>query len=107
MSKPDPVSIAIEAAEDKKAQDVKVMNISSRSSFADFFILATGLNKVHSRAVADNIEDALAEIGVLPFSKQGYQQGEWILLDYLDFVVHIFVQEVRDFYQLERLWAND
>lgn len=107
MSKLDPVSITIQAAEDKKAKDIKTINIKSRSSFADFFLIATGMNKVHTRAVSDNIEEALADHGIIPFSKQGYQQGDWILLDYLDFVVHIFIQEARDFYQLERLWHDE
>lgn len=104
MHKPNPVSIAFKAAEDKKAQDIRSIDISKNSSFADYFVLATGLNKVHTRAVADNIEDELAEQGFNPLSKQGYQQGDWILLDYVDFVVHVFVPEAREFYQLERLW---
>jgi ribosome-associated protein len=106
MSNQDPIAIASRAAEDKKAQDVKTLDISSNSSFADYFVLATGLNKVHTRAVADSIEDELAEQGIHPYSKQGYQQGDWILLDYLDFVVHVFVPEAREFYQLERLWQK-
>lgn len=103
----DSVKIAGSAAEDKKAQDVRILDIRSRSSFADFFVLATGLNKIHTRAVADYIEEVLAVQGIMPFSKQGYQQGDWILLDYIDFVVHVFIKEAREFYQLERLWQVD
>jgi len=103
----NPVIIASRAAEDKKAQDVKTLDIRSNSSFTDYFVLATGLNKVHTKAVADFIVEELSQQGIMPFSKQGYQQGEWILLDYLDFVVHIFVHEARTFYQLERLWQKD
>ncbi|MDD2281863.1 MAG: ribosome silencing factor [Eubacteriales bacterium] len=101
------VKLAGEAAEEKKAADIKILDISSRSSFTDYFILATGLNKIHTRAVADFVEETLAGQGILPFSKGGYQEGEWILLDYLDFVVHIFTPEARDYYQLERLWHQD
>ena len=107
MNNLDPVVLAIRAAEGKKAEDVVTLNIKSTSSFADYFLLATGLNKIHTRAIADHIEEELAQNAILPFSKQGHQEGEWILLDYLDFVVHIFVQEAREFYQLERLWQRE
>lgn len=107
MNNLDPVALACRAAEDKKGNDVVALNIQSTSSFADFFVLATGLNKIHTKAIADHIEEELAKIEVSAFSRQGYQEGEWILLDYLDFVVHIFVQDARDFYQLERLWQRE
>jgi ribosome-associated protein len=107
MQKVDAVALAGRAAEEKKAQDIRTINISSSSSFTDFFILATGLNKIHSRAVSDYVEEILARNGILAFSKEGYQDGEWILLDYLDFVVHVFTPEARDYYQLERLWQQD
>lgn len=106
MNNLDPVVLASRAAEDKKAEDVVTLNIQS-SSFADYLVLATGLNKIHTKAIADHIQEELAQIEVSAFSKQGYQEGEWILLDYLDFVVHVFVQEARDFYQLERLWQRN
>jgi len=107
MKTVEAVSVAVKVAEDKKAQDVKTLDIRPRSSFADYFVLATGLNKIHTRAVSDSIAEALADYGLLPFSKQGYQEGDWILLDYLDFVVHVFIKEARDFYQLERLWLTE
>ena len=89
----------------QKAQDVLILDIRAASSFADFFVLATGLNKIHAQ-VADHIE-TLATAGILPHSKQGYQEGDWVLLDYLDFVVHIFIEQAREYYQLERLWRRD
>lgn len=104
MLKMQAVNLASKAAEEKKASDIRTLDISSSSSFTDYFILATGLNKIHTRAVADFIEETLAGQALFPFSKEGYQEGEWILLDYLDFVVHIFTPEARDYYQLERLW---
>lgn len=107
MKNLDPVNLASKAADAKKAEDIVVLNIQGVSSFADYFVLATGLNKIHTRAIADHIEEELAQHNFLPYSKQGYQEGEWILLDYLDFVVHIFIQEARDYYQLERLWQRD
>ena len=102
----NPVAIASQAAENKKANDIKTLDIRANSSFTDFFVLATGMNIVHTRAVADSIVDELAQHDIHPYSKQGYQQGEWILLDYLDFVVHVLVPEAREFYQLERLWQQ-
>ena len=99
--------LAARAAEAKKAQDVLILDIRAASSFADFFVLATGLNKIHAQAVADHIEETLATAGILPYSKQGYQEGDWVLLDYLDFVVHIFIEQAREYYQLERLWRRD
>ncbi|MDD4658040.1 MAG: ribosome silencing factor [Eubacteriales bacterium] len=101
------VNLASKAAAEKKAADIRTIDISSSSSFTDYFILATGLNKIHTRAVADFVEETLAGQTLFPFSKEGYQEGEWILLDYLDFVVHIFTSEARDYYQLERLWHHE
>lgn len=102
----NPVELACSAAEDKKAENVIAINIQA-SSFADYFVLATGLNKIHTRAVAEHIEEELSKAGFFSYGKQGYQEGEWILLDYIDFVVHIFTPEIRDYYQLERLWQLD
>lgn len=98
------VNLAAAAAEEKKAADIKIIDISASSAFTDYFVLATGLTKIHTRAIADFIEETLAENNFVPFSKSGYQEGEWILLDYLDFVVHVFTPEAREYYQLERLW---
>lgn len=104
MQKPLAVNLAAEAAAEKKAADIQTIDISASSSFTDYFVLATGLTKIHTRAVADYIEESLAEKDLVPFSKTGYLEGEWILLDYIDFIVHIFTPEARDYYQLERLW---
>lgn len=106
MQKPLAVRLAAAAAEEKKAADIKTIDISASSSFTDFFVLATGLTKIHTRALADFVEESLAEKGFVPFSKSGYQEGEWILLDYIDFVMHIFTPEAREYYQLERLWEH-
>lgn len=104
MQIPLAVKLVAEVAGDKKAADIQTIDIRASSSFTDYFVLATGLTKVHTRAVADFIERSLAEQDFLPLSKSGYQEGEWILLDYIDFIVHIFTPEARDYYQLERLW---
>jgi ribosome-associated protein len=104
MQKPQAVTLASNAAAEKKATEVKVLKI--QASFTDYFILATGLNRVHTKSLADYIEETLAEGDFYPFSREGYEEGEWILLDYLDFVVHVFTPEARDYYQLERLWQR-
>lgn len=107
MKKLQAIDLAAQAVEEKKAAEVVKIDIRSRAAFTDFFLVATGLNRVHTRALADYVEQTLAAESVLPFSKEGYPEGDWILLDYLDFVIHIFTPEARDYYQLERLWHAD
>lgn len=101
------LNLAVKVAEERKASDVKTLDLRGRSSFTDYFLLATGLNRVHTKALADHLEKVLAAEACLPNSKEGYPEGEWILLDYLDFVIHIFTPEAREYYQLERLWHQN
>lgn len=98
--------MAIDAAEDKKALDLVTIDISKLSSFADHLLICSGRSKVQVQAIADAIEDRLAEEERRPYSKQGASEGEWIVLDYLDFVVHVFQPSFRELYQLERLWSR-
>ncbi|MTI95623.1 MAG: ribosome silencing factor [Firmicutes bacterium] len=100
------LDIAVSAADDKKAQEISILDISGQSSVADYFLVITGSNKIQTRAIADSIQDALAEHDVQLFRKQGYQEGEWILLDYIDVVIHVFLPASREYYQLERLWGE-
>lgn len=106
MPKTEAVALAGKVVAEKKGEDVITLDISSRSAFADYFVLATGFNKIHNKALADAVVEALAQDGLHPFGQEGYPEGEWILLDYIDFVVHIFTPEARDYYQLERLWGQ-
>lgn len=106
MSLSEPVAVARTAAEDKKGLDIVCLDLKGLSPVTDWFLIVTGRNPNHTRAVADGITEALGERGIEPYRRQGYQDGQWILLDYLDFVVHIFTPENRDYYQLERLWGQ-
>jgi ribosome-associated protein len=103
---PRQVLTAIKAAEDKKAEHFVVLNLRKAGGFTDFFVICSGTNPRQIRAIADAVMEALAEESVKPAHIEGYDRSEWILLDYFDFVVHIFAPETRTFYGLERLWGN-
>ncbi len=101
-----PWVLAVRAAEDKKATNIKVLDLRPVTTFADTFVICTGSNSRQIQAVADGIEKQLKEIGERPNSVEGYQNSEWVLLDYGDFVVHVFSEKARAFYDLERLWRD-
>jgi ribosome-associated protein len=103
---PAQVDRAIRAAEDKKAIDLTVLDLRKAAGFTDFFLICSGSNPRQIRAIADSVMETLAEDGVKPAHVEGYDRSEWVLLDYFDFIVHIFVPETRMFYGLERLWGN-
>ena len=103
---PREIERAVRAAEDKKAVDLVALDLRKAAGFTDYFLLCTGNNPRQVRAIADGVMDALAEDGVKPAHDEGYDGSEWILLDYFDFIVHIFAPETRTFYGLERLWGN-
>jgi ribosome-associated protein len=103
---PKQVTAAIEAALDKQADDLAVLDLRKAAGFTDFFVICSGTNPRQIRAIADGIRDALTVGGVKPAHIEGYDHSEWILLDYFDFIVHIFARETRTFYGLERLWGN-
>ena len=94
------------AAADKKAQDILLLNMTGISPVTDYFMICSASSTTQVRAIADNIEDKLAEQGRLPMHKEGYAEGNWILLDYGDCVAHIFREAERNFYNLEQLWAD-
>lgn len=100
------VTVAIDAASDKQAHDLVVLDLRQAAGFTDFFVVCSGGNSRQIRAIADGVIDTLAARGVKPAHVEGYDRSEWVLLDYFDFVVHIFAPETRMFYGLERLWGN-
>jgi len=104
MQTENQLSEAIEAAFDKKAQDAIVLELNDICSFTNYFLICTGTSTRHNQTIADHIEERLKKDGVRPLHMEGYAEGEWILLDYVDFVVHIFSSRAREFYDLERLW---
>jgi ribosome-associated protein len=103
---PREVARAIAAAEDKKAADVLLLDLRKAAGFADYFLICSGGNPRQIRAIADAVIDALSIDDARPAHVEGYERSEWILLDYFDFIVHIFAPETRMFYSLERLWGN-
>jgi ribosome-associated protein len=103
---PREVTQAVTAAEDKKALDLVLLDLRKAAGFADYFLICSGATTRQTRAIADAILESLAEAGSKPAHVEGYERSEWILLDYFDFIVHIFVPETRVFYGLERLWGN-
>jgi len=102
----DLVRVAVRAAEEKKAKDVKAIDIRGLSAVTDYMIIATGSSDTNVRAIAEGVRDKLLEKGERPFSLEGLQEGSWVLLDYVDFVVHVFHYEKRIYFGLEELWAD-
>lgn len=103
---PKQIELAIRAAEDKQAHDITVLDLRNASGFTDHFVICSGANARQIHAIADAIIEALSATGVKPAHLEGYERSEWVLLDYFDFIVHIFSPETRAFYGLERLWGN-
>ena len=97
---------AVHAAESKQARDINVLDVRDGTSFADPFLICTGANTRQIQAIADEIEQELKKQGEHPNSVEGYQNAEWVLVDYGDFVAHIFSQKSRVYYDLERLWRD-
>jgi ribosome-associated protein len=101
------VARAVKAVESKKGEDVAILEMDRTSgAFTDYFVVCSGTNPRQIQAISDEVEKQLAEAGVRPHSLEGYTQAEWVLLDYVDFVVHIFSERARRFYDLERLWKS-
>ena len=97
---------AVRAADSRKALDMKVLDLSGITSFTDYFIICSGSNSRQIQAIADEVSQRLKKRGELPISLEGYEQAEWILMDYADFIVHIFSAKAREYYDLERLWRQ-
>ena len=101
------VTQALLAAQDKQAQDVAVLELEKDSgAFTDYFVMCSGTNPRQVQAIADAVEERLEALGLRVTHAEGYKQAEWVLLDYVDFVVHIFSEKARQFYDLERLWKS-
>jgi ribosome-associated protein len=103
---PKSVQVAVDAATGKQGLDVVVLDLRKSDAFTDFFVIATGANSRQVHAIADGVEMALKGANVRPSNVEGSKRAEWVLLDYFDFVVHVFSPAARAFYGLERLWAT-
>jgi ribosome-associated protein len=97
---------AVRAAEEKKAQDIKVLDLTGVSSFTDFFVICTGTSAKQNQAISDEVAMSLKKRGERPLSVEGYGTGEWILTDYGDIVIHALTPKARAYYDLERLWRE-
>lgn len=94
------------AAEDKKANDVRVLDVEGISMVTDAFVICSANSDTQVKAIADNIEKELAKDGIKMLHQEGYREGHWILMDFGTCIVHVFTEEERSFYNLERLWGN-
>ncbi|HWV35366.1 MAG TPA: ribosome silencing factor [Thermomicrobiales bacterium] len=103
---PEELAHAAACALERKARDVVVLDLRSISSATDYFLLASGTSDLHVRAIAEHVIEELQKAGIRPSHVEGLRVGRWVLIDYIDFVVHIFHPAARDFYQLERLWGD-
>ena len=106
MTSKEMAKTALAGLEDKKAEDIRIIDISEVSVMADYFIIASGKNRNQVQALADNVEEKLHEAGVLPRQIEGYQTANWILMDFHDVIVHVFNEEDRMFYNLEKIWLD-
>lgn len=100
------VKLAVQALQDKKGEDVKIIDIREISVLADYFVIASGSNGNQVQAMADNVEEMLGKAGYVSAQIEGYDSANWILMDYKDIIVHIFCREDRLFYDLERIWRD-
>lgn len=106
MNSKEMTTLAIQALEEKKAEDIQIIDISEISAIADYFIIANGTNRSQIQALADSVEEKLGRAGVQFKQMEGYDTANWILMDFLDIVVHIFDKDNRAFYDLERIWRD-
>ncbi len=97
---------AVRAAQEKQASDIRVLDLTGITSFTDYFVICTGANSRQVQAISDEVNFQLKQLGELPVTLEGYNQAEWILADYSDFLIHIFSPKSREFYDLERLWRG-
>ena len=109
MKKITPLALARKAGKlalSKKGFDVKIMKVKAISSVCDFLVIASGEADMHVKAIARAVDDGLREAGVKPYHLEGINEGNWVLLDYIDVVVHVFLEPTRKFYALEKLWGD-
>lgn len=101
-----PLRLVLDALADRKAVDPVVLDLRGLSGATDYFVICSGTSDTHVRGMAEHVVSALAPRGLSPHHVEGLTQGRWVLLDFVDFVVHVFHPELREFYQLERLWGD-
>lgn len=100
------MEIAVKALDSKKAEEISVLKVKDLTILANYFVIASASSTTQAKALADEVEYQLGQKGIAPKSIEGVQSKSWIVLDYVDVIVHVFTEDTRDFYQLERLWAD-
>lgn len=109
MKKPSALALARMAgrlALSKKGFDVKILKVRGISSVCDYFVIASGEANIHVKAIAETIDEGLLKAGYKPHHREGIKEGNWVLLDYIDVVIHVFYERTRRFYALEKLWGD-
>jgi ribosome-associated protein len=100
------LELIVKTLDRKKAQNIRVIKVSDLTILADYFVIANGGSTTQTKSLADEVDFQLSQEGVEPTRREGYSSSEWIVLDYSDIIVHVFCKDTRDYYQLERLWAD-
>lgn len=100
------IALAVRALDAKKGKDIKVLYTADQTTLADYFVICTGTSNTQVKALSDAVEDAMTKAGEEPHHVEGHRGGQWTLLDYSAIVVHVFTEEAREFYALERLWSD-
>lgn len=106
MNSKEIMELAVKCADNKKAHNIKVLDVKELTTITDYFIICHGGVGNQLRAICDEIEEKLAENGITPYGIEGYNTDEWILIDLSDVVINIFTENARDFYDIEQLWAD-
>ena len=106
LHKDPKIAIIVESLQEKKGLEITLLDLRELTDTSDYFLLCTGTSEQHVRSLAGDVREKLGEIGEKPWHVEGSDAGRWVLLDYVHFVVHVFRQEARDFYALERLWGD-
>ena len=106
LSSKEMIALAVRALDSKKGKDIKVLYTADQTTLADCFVICTGTSNTQVKALSDAVEDAMTKAGEEPHHVEGHRGGQWTLLDYSAIVVHVFTEEAREFYALERLWSD-
>lgn len=106
MTPKEVVQIAAKALNDKKGKDIKVLKTHDLTTLCDYFVICTGTSSTHIKSLTDEIDRAMSEAGEPPIRREGYRSGNWVLLDFGCVVAHVFTEDAREFYKLERLWSD-
>lgn len=106
MTEREMVGVAVKALDSKKGKDIRVLYTGDQTTLADYFIICNGTSNTQVKALADAVEEAMSQQGEEPHHVEGHRGGQWTLLDYSSVVIHVFTEEAREFYSLERLWSD-